>query len=172
LAGCAHAHQADRRPADGQQVPYLNWDDGQMKAARFVAMKDRRVTLLGETSRTHFTLPYGAIQTTPSSGPENGSAAPVPARPTPPPDIASRADFRVGSRVSFTDQHLQHRVGLIVRINQRTATRDCDAQTWPSMAVLVGRRRRVVVPVVSTLARRAAWLPFPSLRVAQCCCWA
>jgi hypothetical protein len=32
--------------------------------------------------------------------------------------------------VSFTDQNLQHRVGLIVRINQRTATLDCDGQTW------------------------------------------
>jgi hypothetical protein len=46
------------------------------------------------------------------------------------PEIASRADFRVGTRVSFTDQNLQHRVGLIVRINQRTATLDCDGQTW------------------------------------------
>lgn len=51
----------------------------------------------------------------------------VPAKPTPPPEIASRADFRVGNRVSCTDQH---RVGLTVRINQRTATLDCDGQTW------------------------------------------
>jgi hypothetical protein len=32
--------------------------------------------------------------------------------------------------VSFTDRNLEHRVGLIVRINQRTATLDCDGQTW------------------------------------------
>lgn len=115
----------------GQQVQYLHWDDGKMRAARVVAMKDRRVTVLDEASRTHFTLPYAAIVTTPSSGPDNdGANASVPAKPTPPPEIASRADFRVGNRVSFTDRNLEHRVGLIVRINQRTATLDCDGQTW------------------------------------------
>ena len=51
-------------------------------------------------------------------------------RPRSPPEIAGCDDFRVGCRVSFTDQNLQHRVGLIVRINQRTATLDCDGQTW------------------------------------------
>lgn len=32
--------------------------------------------------------------------------------------------------MSFTDQHLKHRVGMFLRINQRTATLDCDGQTW------------------------------------------
>ena len=118
----------------GQQVHCLDWDDGKVRVARVVAMKDRRVTLLDEASRSHFTLPYAAIQTTPPSGTEpdttGPAAAPSPARPTPPPEIASRADFRVGHRVSFTDQNLQHRVGQIVRINQRTATLNCDGQTW------------------------------------------
>ena len=114
----------------GQQVQYLHWDDGKMRAARVVAMKDRRVTVLDEASRSHFTLPYAAIVTTPSSGHNNSADQAVATKPTPPPEIASRADFRVGNRVSFTDQHLQHRVGLIVRINQRTATLDCDGQTW------------------------------------------
>ncbi|MBC7704366.1 MAG: hypothetical protein H7274_10555 [Rhodoferax sp.] len=115
----------------GQQVQYLHWNDGKMRAARVVAMKDRRVTVFDEASRSHFTLPYAAIVTTPASGPDTDDTnASVPAKPTPPPEIASRADFRVGNRVSFTDQHLQHRVGLIVRINQRTATLDCDGQTW------------------------------------------
>lgn len=115
----------------GQQVQYLHWDDGKMRAARVVAMKDRRVTVFDEASRTHFTLPYAAIVTTPPSEPDNdGANAAVHAKPTPPPEIASRADFRVGNRVSFTDRNLEHRVGLIVRINQRTATLDCDGQTW------------------------------------------
>jgi hypothetical protein len=114
----------------GQQVQYLHWEDGKMRAARVVAMKDRRVTVFDEASRSHFTLPYAAIVTTPSGGTETDAAASAPARPIPPPEIASRADFRVGNRVSFTDQNLQHRVGLIVRINQRTATLDCDGQTW------------------------------------------
>ena len=32
--------------------------------------------------------------------------------------------------VSFTDRDLQHRVGRIVRVNQCTATLDCDSQKW------------------------------------------
>jgi hypothetical protein len=114
----------------GQQVQYLNWDDGKLRAARVVAMKDRRVTLLDEASRAHFTVPYAAIMPAPPSDAEVGGATSLPAKPTPPPEIAGRGDFRVGHRVSFTDQNLQHRVGLIVRINQRTATLDCDGQTW------------------------------------------
>ena len=50
----------------GQQVQYLHWDDGKMRAARVVAMKDRRVTVFDEASRSHFTLPYAAIVTTPT----------------------------------------------------------------------------------------------------------
>ena len=114
----------------GQQVQYLNWDDGKLNTARVVAMKDRRVTVLDEASRTHFTLSYAAIVTTPSSGTDSGADETVRPKPKPPPESASRADFRVGNRVSFTDQNLQHRVGLIVRINQRTATLDCNGQTW------------------------------------------
>lgn len=114
----------------GQQVQYLHWEDGKLRAARVVAMKDRRVTVFDEASRSHFTIPYAAIVTMPPGGTDTDAVAPAPAKPKPPPEIASRADFRVGNRVSFTDKNLQHRVGLIVRINQRTATLNCDGQTW------------------------------------------
>lgn len=32
--------------------------------------------------------------------------------------------------MTFTDKNLQHRVGLIVRVNQRTLTLNCDGQQW------------------------------------------
>jgi hypothetical protein len=114
----------------GQQVQYLHWDDGKLRSARVVSMKDRRVTVLDEATRTHFTLPYAAIVVTEPSVAQAAGAPPEQSPPRPPPEIAGRADFRVGQRASFTDQHLQPRVGLIVRINQRTATLDCDGQTW------------------------------------------
>jgi hypothetical protein len=114
----------------GQQVQFLNWDDGKMRAARVVAMKDRRVTVLDEDSHSHFNVPYAAIVASQSTVTETGPGASAPSKPAPPPEIAGRGDFRVGNRVTFTDQNLQHRVGLIVRINQRTATLDCDGQTW------------------------------------------
>ena len=51
-------------------------------------------------------------------------------KPTPPPQVAARADFRAGNRLTFTDKNFQHRVSLIVRVNQHTATLDCDGQKW------------------------------------------
>jgi hypothetical protein len=114
----------------GQQVQYFNWDDGKLRSARVVSMKDRRVTVLDDAIRAHFTLPYAAIVPTESTASEASGASADPSPPRPPPEIADRADFRVGQRVSFNDQHLQRRVGLIVRINQRTATLNCDGQTW------------------------------------------
>lgn len=81
----------------GQPVQYLNWDDGKMRAARVVAMKDRRVTVLDEASHSHFTVPYAAVVTTPSGGEDTGAGASVPAKPTPPPEIAGRGDFRVAT---------------------------------------------------------------------------
>uniref|UniRef100_A0ABX1PTQ8 Transposase n=1 Tax=Aromatoleum anaerobium TaxID=182180 RepID=A0ABX1PTQ8_9RHOO len=47
----------------------------------------------------------------------------APPRPT-------RDDFCVGNRVSFDNRHLQTRIGTILRINQRTASVDCDEQSW------------------------------------------
>ena len=114
----------------GQQVQYLHWGDGKMRDARVVAMKDRRVTVLDEASRSHLTVPYAAIVPSEPSSAQAASEVTDPSPRRPPPEIASRADFRVGQRVSFTDQQLQRRVGLVVRINQRTATLDCDGQSW------------------------------------------
>lgn len=36
----------------------------------------------------------------------------------------------VGDGASFEERHLQTRTGITVRINQRTATLDCDGQSW------------------------------------------
>ena len=38
-------------------------------------------------------------------------------------------DFRRGDKVSFTDKYMQPQVGIINRINQRTATVDCEGGT-------------------------------------------
>lgn len=51
-------------------------------------------------------------------------AAPGPAMP--PQRKPGREDFRRGDKVSFTDKYLQPQVGVISRINQRTATVDCE----------------------------------------------
>jgi hypothetical protein len=91
------------------------------------------VALHDEAYSKPFKVHYAAIFTDPTATPTE--SAPTPAdveitRPVPPPEVAARADFRVGNRVTFIDKNLQHRVDLIVRVNQHTATLDCDGQKW------------------------------------------
>ena len=114
----------------GQPVQYLSWEDGKLRPVRVVAMKDQYVTVLDEARKTRIRVPYGAIVIPDPNEPVAAGPSSAQVKPAPPPEIARREDFRVGNRVHFTDQHLQQRVGLIVRINQRTATLDCDGQTW------------------------------------------
>ncbi|MCK0508606.1 hypothetical protein [Aromatoleum anaerobium] len=110
----------------GQSVRFL---DGQqagaqmsLRTGQIIAMKDTQLTVQDERSRREWKLPYAAIEI-----PDTGS---IPAQSAPEPPSPTRADFRGGDQVSFEDRHLQTRIGTIVRINQRTATLDCDGQSW------------------------------------------
>ena len=117
----------------GQQVQYLSWGDGKLRSARVVGIHGDHVAILDAAFNKSFKVHYGAIITDPPTGPTEDASTPADAeldRPRPPPEIGGRADFRVGNRVTFTDKNLQHRVGLIVRVNQHTATLDCDGQKW------------------------------------------
>ena len=78
-----------------------------------------------------FKVHYTAIHTEPPDAPAASGAALAAmelTRPSPPSEVPERSDFRIGNRVTFTDKTLQHRVGLIVRVNQRTATLDVSGQ--------------------------------------------
>ncbi|MDQ0572615.1 hypothetical protein QFZ42_004449 [Variovorax paradoxus] len=93
-------------------------------------MKDRQVTLLDEQSKQRFSVLYAAVVPADEQHAAT-SSSPAPAAPLkPPPEIHRRQDFRVGQRVSFSDQSLKRHVGEIVRINQRTATVHCDGRAW------------------------------------------
>jgi hypothetical protein len=113
----------------GQQVQYFSWSDGKLHAARVASMKDSRVTVIDELSKRHISVPYAAI-TSQAAPDANAGKATQAGKLTPPPEIGQREDFQVGQRVSFTDRDLQHRVGVIVRINQQTATIASDGQSW------------------------------------------
>jgi hypothetical protein len=52
--------------------------------------------------------------------PEPSSARPH-VEPTPPPRT-QREEFFIGDTVGFTDKHLSERVGIVVRLNAKTAS--------------------------------------------------
>jgi hypothetical protein len=127
--------QARAQLHTGQQVQYLQWADGKLHSGRVVGMHGDHVAIHDAAYSKPFKVHYGAIVAEPGATSTRGESAPPaaevkPDKPRPPPEIAGRADFRVGNRVTFTDTNLQHRVGLIVRVNQHTATLDSDGQKW------------------------------------------
>lgn len=89
-------------------------------------MRDAQLTLHGTDVNVQWKLPYAPIEPVqPGHKPEEpaASAAAVAPRPT-------RADFRRGEKVSFTDRHLQVRVGVITRCNPKTASVDTGGESW------------------------------------------
>lgn len=110
----------------GQTVRFMDWRDGQMRLGKIVAMKDTQLTVQEDGTRSAWTLPYTAVEP-----PAPGAARPANTAEPPAPPRASRNDFRCGEKVAFEDKHLNTVVGVIVRINQRTATIDPgDGMTW------------------------------------------
>ena len=112
----------------GQTVRFLDWRDGQMRNGKVVAMKDRQVALHEEGTRREWKLPYTAIE---APSPASSTATASPPRSAPPQNMPARGDFRCGEKVSFDDKYLQPQVGIVVRINQRTATVDTrNGHSW------------------------------------------
>lgn len=110
----------------GQTVRFMDWRDGQMRAGIVVAMKDTQLTIQEQATRSAWTVPYTAVEP-----PVPGAPKPAPEPAPPPAPRARRNDFRCGEKVAFEDKHLNTVVGVIVRINQRTASIDPgDGTTW------------------------------------------
>lgn len=123
----------------GQQVRFMDWRDGSMRAGTVVELKDKQLTIHEAGTRSSWALPYAAVEP-PRDGASTIQADPKPAPATAP--KATRNDFRCGEKVAFEDKYLNTVVGTIVRINQRTATVDPgDGTTW---RVAFGLLRAVV----------------------------
>ncbi|MFP3247721.1 MAG: hypothetical protein RXR20_24715 [Paraburkholderia sp.] len=78
-----------------------------------VELRQTQAVIQDHASRRRWALPYAAIVP--------DSAAPIHPEPTPPPR-AQREEFFIGDTVGFTDKHLSERVGIIVRLNSKTAS--------------------------------------------------
>ena len=114
----------------GMTVHFLSEHDAAMHTGRIVAMRERDLTIDDANQNTRWSgVPYAAIDlgTTQTKTVEILDDAP---RPKTASRRASRADFKVGDSVSFLDRDHQTRVGRIVRLNQKTASLQCDNGMW------------------------------------------
>lgn len=120
----------------GQAVRFYDARHDRLQAGRIVEMREAQLTVESTEVRLQWKLPYAAVvRPEPSAEPEPAAPAP-PAAPKP-----TRADFRHGEKVSFTDRHLQTHVGIITRCNPKTASVDSDGVAW---SVPYAALRRVI----------------------------
>lgn len=116
----------------GQQVRFLDSDSGQMRAARVVELKDTDLVVQDQETLRHWRLAYAAVEPPDvhAEGVDHDCDAAAPSAQAQAP-TARREDFQRGQKVSFEDKHLRTQVGVITRINQRTASIDTDdAMLW------------------------------------------
>lgn len=110
----------------GKSVRFMDWRTGEMRAGKVMAIKGDQVTVHEDGTRTQWKLSYAGID--PGEDEERLESNLPPVIETAP-HKPGRDDFRRGDKVSFTDKYLQPQVGTIARINQRTASVDCEAGT-------------------------------------------
>ena len=79
-----------------------------------VELRQAQAIVQDNASRRRWALPYAAIV-------PDSASAPIHPEPAPPPR-AQREEFFVGDTVGFTDKHLSERIGIIVRLNAKTAS--------------------------------------------------
>lgn len=109
----------------GQIVHFYDARHDRLRLGRVVELRDAQLTLHGTEVRGEWKLAYAAVvPPEPSAEPEPAATAPQ-AMPKP-----TRADFRHGDKVSFTDRHLQTHVGVITRCNPKTASVDSEGEAW------------------------------------------
>jgi hypothetical protein len=101
----------------------MDWRTGQMRARTVIEIKDAQLTVQEDVSRMQWKLSYAAID--PGEGSEPVES-PLPAGAQPQAQRLGPDDFHRGDKVSFTDKFLQPQIGTITRINQRTASVECD----------------------------------------------
>jgi hypothetical protein len=112
----------------GKSVRFMDWRTGEMRSGKVMAIKGVQVTVQEDGTRSQWKLSYAGIDPGENEERLEGELPPI---SEPPKHKPGRDDFRRGDKVSFTDKYLQPQVGTISRINQRTASVDCEGgSSW------------------------------------------
>ncbi len=114
----------------GQAVQFVDFRDGQMRRGKIIALRDLQATVLEDVTRRTWKIPCLAMQgVSGAERHEEQTAYEPPPEPITP--ASSTRNFQRGDTVTFDDRDGRTITGVIVRINQRTATLGTgDGATW------------------------------------------
>jgi len=105
----------------GQAVRFVDFRDGQMRSGKIIAFKDTQATVLEQGTKRTWKIACVAMQ-----GYTDAERQEAQTRYVPPPEPAATAtkarEFQRGDTVTFEDRDGRSITGVVVRINQRTAT--------------------------------------------------
>ena len=114
----------------GQTVPFVDFRDGQIRRGKLIAMRGTHATVSEEGTKRTWKIPCLAVQ-----GYDGADRQGEQTRYEPPPEPVNAPnqarEFQRGDTATFDDRDGRNITGVIVRINQRTATLGTgDGQTW------------------------------------------
>jgi hypothetical protein len=114
----------------GQAVRFVDFRDGQMRSGKIIAFKDTQATVLEQGTKRTWKIPCVSMQGyTEAERTAEQAAYEPPPEPMMPKTPAR--EFQRGNTVTFDDRDGRGITGVIVRINQRTATIGTgDGGTW------------------------------------------
>lgn len=112
----------------GQAVQFVDFRSGQIRLGKLVARHDTQATVIEEGVRRSWKIPYVAIapaELTPGTQSKPYEPPPEPAAPQ------GQREFQLGDKVTFDDAKGVAQVGMVKRVNRRTATLETmDGRTW------------------------------------------
>ena len=114
----------------GQAVRFVDFRDGQIRSGKIIAMRDTQATVLEQSTKRTWKLPCVALQGYTEAERDQAQATYEP----PPEPVSAQTkvrEFQRGDTVTFDDRDGRGITGVIVRINQRTATiATSTGSTW------------------------------------------
>jgi hypothetical protein len=114
----------------GQAVSFVDFRDGQVRIGKIIAMKDIQATVLEQGTKRTWKIPCVAMQGY-TDAERRAEEAPYEPPPEPVTAATKAREFQRGDTVTFDDRDGRTVTGVIVRINQRTATLGTgDGGSW------------------------------------------
>lgn len=114
----------------GQSVRFVDFRDGQFRQGKIIAFRDTQATVLEQGTKRTWKIPCVSME---GFTEVNRADRPTPYEPPPEPAAppTPAGDFQCGDTVTFENRDGRNVNGVIVRINQRTATIGTgDGHSW------------------------------------------